>query len=331
MKERLINEIIVALREEQTTTKSISNFKERMSLIFDNYDIAEKSREVAIYTPIPKELEIYLVTKVIEGTAKSTAEQYKIVLSKFFLTIKKNIGEVETNDIRKYLYQYKKYYNVSDRYLDWIRIAISGFFRWLVNNKYLECNPSANVSPIKYVCNRREYLTQRELEEIRDNCKSIRERAIVEILYSTGMRCNELCNLKIEDLNIDSKTIKVYNQKGKRYKICYLNDKSIYWIMKYMKYRHEGEYLIQGIRRPYNKLSGRRLEKIIDEIVSRTSIRKKVSPSIFRHTTATQGLNNGMSLTEVQTILDHKSPTTTLIYAEKYNEDIQMSHRRSII
>ena len=137
----------------------------------------------------------------------------------------------------------------------------------------------------------------------------------------------------MKDVDIEARQIIVHNQKGKRYKTCYLNDKAVYWIKKYLGSRKDpnSEYLFARATAPYQKLGKGGIENIISRIMKRCDLTKHVTPSTFRHTTATQGLNNGMSLAEVQHMLDHRNPATTLIYATLQEESLQASHRKAII
>ena len=146
------------------------------------------------------------------------------------------------------------------------------------------------------------------------------------------MRCSEITTLLMSDLDLANKSIKVYNKKGKRYKTCYLNDKAVYYLEKYILTRcKDNDFIIQGLRSPYGPLTKAGVEAVIRRIMKNCEIYKHVTPSTFRHTTATQALNNGMELSDVQLLLDHKNPATTLVYAEKYRDDLQVSHRKTII
>lgn len=332
MRDKLLIELIVAFMDEAKSTKSLDNLKMRFTKILSKYDVSERCTALQVYNYFPNEAKMYLVSRSIEGLSNGTIEGYKILLSKFFNDIRLHPSEIDTNIIRIWLYKIKSERNVSDRYLEWCRIVIHTFYEWCVNNSILERNPVRGISKIKYVMNRRSFLTQEELEAVRESTTCIRDRCIVELYYSTAMRCTELTTVRIQDVDLQNKTVQVFNKKGKRYKTCYLNDKSVYWLKKYIPTRDTtNDYLIQGLRGNHNKLSKNGIEAVIRRIMEGCEVTKKVTPSTFRHTAATQGLNNGMSLTDVQAMLDHKSPETTLIYADRYSEDVKSSHRKAII
>ena len=333
MRDRLLVELIAAVQDE-TQCKDVSDaLREKFSYVLSKYEISKLNTELQVIPQYPEEVKMYLVSRSIDGLAASTVAQYQWFLERFFRTMQKKLSDIDTNDIRAYLYWYKKTFECSDRYLDWIRVCISAFMEWCVNNSFLLRNPCRGISKIKYVENLKGFLTQEELEDIRNHCNTARERAIIEVLYSTAVRCNELTTIKMVDVDIEARTLIVHNQKGKRYKTCYLNDKAVYWVKKYLASRQDAdsEYLFARAKAPYQKLCKGGVESIISRIMTRCNLNKHVTPNTFRHTTATQGLNNGMSLAEVQHMLDHRNPATTLIYATLQEESLQASHRKAII
>ena len=333
MRDRLLVELVAAVQDATQSTEVSDAMREKFSYILSKYEISKLNTELQVIPQYPEEVKMYLVSRSIDGLASSTITQYQWFLERFFRTMQKKLSDIDTNDIRAYLYWYKKTFDCSDRYLDWIRVCISAFMGWCVDNSFLLRNPCRGIAKIKYVENLKCFLTQEELEDIRDHCKTTRERAIIEVLYSTAVRCNEITTIKMSDVDMESRQIIVHNQKGKRYKTCYLNDKAVYWIKKYLESRKDvdSEYLFARARAPYQQLCKGGVENIIARIMERCTLAKHVTPSTFRHTTATQGLNNGMSLAEVQHMLDHRNPATTLIYATLQEESLQASHRKAII
>lgn len=334
MRDKIFNELIAVV----LTEPDMQQLKYKFSEVLDNYDIKKKCTDIVVYEEMPMEIKLYITSRSIEGLAKGSQQLYYDTLTKFFEIVNKPIREVEANDIRKYLYfaQNGKLPNqkrpISNRTLELYRGVIATFFQWCVNNDYLERNPAKSIRKIQYVKTRRAYLTQMELEEVRDNTTNLRDRLIVELLYSTGVRTSELSNIKIGDIDVNEKSINIFNQKGKRYRTVHLNEKAAYYMQQYLPTRClDNDFLIQGLRSPHGKVSKSAIEDTIKKILGRCNISKHVTPSTFRHTTATQGLNNGMSITNVQMMLGHTDPKTTLIYAEQFAEDVKTSHAKSII
>ena len=134
----------------------------------------------------------YIVCKKIEGLTDNTLETYLRTLRVFFEELRKPPEQITTNDIRIFLFKYQQQRHCSNRSLDKYRGYLSGFFIWATDEGYLSSNPMKTVLSIKYERKTRQNLTQLELEYIRDACKTTRERAIIEFLYSTGCRVSEL-------------------------------------------------------------------------------------------------------------------------------------------
>lgn len=330
MKEKLLLELITICSDSLSSGDSVDVIKNKFSVILNNYEITEVSKDIQPYSYYPEELKLYLISRNIEGISDSTIRQYKFTLERFFSDVRMKVSDVDTNTVRLWLYKLKST-GVSDRYLDWNRTTINSFYNWCVDNELVSKNPARGVGKIKYVKNRKSYLTQEEMEEIRQACDTVRDRMVIEVYYSTAMRCSELTTVKIEDIDLTDKTVTVLNKKGKRYKTCYLNEKAVYWIKKYMPMRSgDNPYLLQSSTTG-NPITTAGVENIIRKLAKKCNIDKKITPGTFRHTAATQGLANGMSLTDVQTMLDHKNPATTLVYADIINDDVKSSHRKAII
>lgn len=327
-KDQLLREIILTLQE----TNNINTIQEKIAFILEGYDIDKSCTDIVSYNYDTFEaVKAYIISRAIEGLAASTQKRYALILTNFFKIVQKPLREIDSNTIRYYLYVLKSSGRVSDRTLEGYRTCINTFFSWCVNNDYLIKNPCAKIPRIKYSTPRKDYLTKEELEEVRDNCTNLRDRVIVEMYYSTGMRCTELTTVKVNDLDMDNRTVQVWNQKSQRYKTCFLSEKCIYYLKKYLPTRYEdNDYLIQKLRYPHDNLTKAGMERVIRSIGDRCTFDKKLTPNIFRHSLATHALNAEIPLVDVQMMLDHKSPKTTLIYAERQGKAVQLSHAKAV-
>lgn len=332
MRDRLLLELTVASEDNRTAGGSAEELKQRFATILNRYTISESSTELQPYEFYPDELKMFLVSRSVEGLSDGTIKLYKHELDSFFRDCRLTPREVDANTVRMWIYK-KKMTGVSDTYLEHNRTVLNTFFTWCVDNELLERNPVKTVAKIKTNKKRRAFLTQEELEKIRCACASTRDRAMVEMYYSTAMRCSELINARLSDLDMHNMQIKIVNQKGHREKVCYLNEKAAFWLRRYMETERHGDndWLFQSSRSPHDKLTKSAAELAIKNIVRNTDIKKHVTPGTFRHTAATQGLSAGMSITDVQKMLDHKSPTTTMVYADIIEENVKASHRKAII
>ena len=330
MYEHFRNELVSKLSKTQLKPSDLMIVLSAVDAVANNYDFNEKSTELAVYNDIfPKLAELFLQSKRLEGLSENSLTLYRGRLKIFFETMQKNPEEVTTNDIRCFLVGYQKRTGISDRTLDKFRQIINVFYTWLTDEEYITKNPCRNIKEIKYEVTPRRSLTRMELEMIRRACKTKRDLAIVDTLYSTGCRVSELVNMKISDINPEDKSIHIVG-KGKKHNTCYFNTNAQLSLNEYMEERKDDNpYLFVTSRRPFNKLSTKNVELIFKKLSISTGI--IVTPHIMRHTCATLSLQSGMPLPQVQKMLGHASSDTTLIYAEISKDTIKNSHIKYVI
>ena len=329
MYEHLRNDFITKLSIDYGK-KDIQKIAAILDGIVKDYNITTKCTELVVLTDtVPREVKNYLVSKGIEGLSDKTIANYKIILSIFFQTVNKAPQEVSTNDIRLYLVTYKMQRKVSDRTLEKYREILYSFFSWLADEEYIDKNPCRTIKPFKYEQKPRKALTRLQLELLRHMIHDTRELAILDVLFSTGCRVSELVNMKLTDLDIETRTVHTVG-KGNKHNTVYLNDKAYISLKEYLKIRKgDSEYVFVSDKRPYNKLTTRAVELIFKKY--QKPLGCPLSPHIIRHTTATLGLQAGMTITEVQKMLNHSSVSTTQIYVETLQDDVMQSHRRYVV
>ena len=281
---------------------------------------------------MPAELNWYLAACRLEGMSDATIKIKSYALRAFVAYVRKPIRAITTNDIRGFLYDYQDKRRISDRSLDGVRLRISAFFTWLVDNDYADKNVCHPIKKIRYEIKQREHLTQLELEELRAACRTERERAFVEFLYSTGCRISEAAQVKMCDIDFAACEVSLYG-KGKKHRTSYLNAKSILAIRAYLKtLTYAPVYLFSSTRAPHGAMSKAGLERIMRTIEARRETGgKRVTPHVIRHTTATSALKAGMPITQIQRLLGHASVATTQIYAETNQDDVRRSHERCVV
>lgn len=271
-------------------------------------------------------LQDFLDVKALEGCSTRTIEFYKFNLNKFFSSIEISPTEVTTQQIRKFLADYKKERNVSNVTLDNMRRVYSSFFHWLHQEGYVLKDPSAAVNRIKADKIIKTPFREEELEILRDNCKDIRESAIIELLYSSGMRIGELAGLSKEDIDWKNSCAIVLG-KGAKEREVYFNTKSKMTLKKYLDTRKDDNpSLFVSLKAPHNRLQIPAYEKILRQLGQRCDIH--CHPHRFRRTCATTLLNKGMPIQEVSKILGHTKLETTLLYCEIDQKQIAANHKK---
>ena len=201
-----------------------------------------------------------------------------------------------------------------------------------MQNKKVNSNPFLLVSSPKKEKKIPKFISYNNIEEIfnisnLETKEGIRERLILEILYGAGIRVSELVNIKIKDIDFSSRTILIFG-KGSKERIVSFGEYAEDIIKLYLEKARDkflcginSDYLIVGNKQ--KKLTTRRIEQIIDDIIKRTSIKLNITPHMFRHTFATHLLDNGCDLLAVQELLGHASLSSTEIYTHVSNEHLR--------
>lgn len=196
---------------------------------------------------------------------------------------------------------------------------------------YISHNPCKQIHPIKYEAKLREPLTGVEMELIRDACQTRREKAIIETFYSTGCRVSELAILKKTDVDFRKGEVHLFG-KGSKHRISYINAKAEVALKKYLFPRSDDcPALFVTDRSPVRALKKEGIESIVRKIGERSGIERRVYPHLIRHTTATDALERGMNVAEVQKILGHEKLDTTMIYAKVCQDNVKYDHKRYIV
>lgn len=332
MREQLKNDVLMML-DNYVGVHNLREIEIKIEMILSNYEIEKRKTDIVPYTPkLPETVEIFIVSKKIAGLSEKTLYLYLIVLTDFFRTINKDPEKITANDIRIYLYQYQKEHGVSNRTLDGRRTIICSYFNWMASEEYICKNPAINIQPIKYERRHKRAMSQLDLEKVRLACRTKREKAIVEMLYSTGCRVTELERLNISDVNFETKEVTLFG-KGSKHRTSYLNAKAEVALKDYLNSRtDDNPALFVYERKPYGRLKKAGIEFMIRKMMERTSgVTTHVTPHIFRHTTATTALDRGMSIVDVSRLLGHTRVETTMEYITTNSDSVKNNHHNCIV
>lgn len=296
------------------------------------FDITEKQTALIVQDdPVPPLVKTYIVVKKTEGLSNATLQNYARTLKLFFLWIRKAPESVTANDIRMFLYDYQNTHTVSDRTLDKYREIICWFFHWAFNEEYIPKNPGRSVKAIRHEIKERQALTQIELEYLRMAAKTPREKAMIEFMYSTGCRVSELVGVKKTDIDFKSGTVHLFG-KGRKHRTSYINAKCEVALKEYLSSRSDvSNFLFVSQRAPHGAVKKESVEKVMRILSERTGLKKRITPHILRHTSATQAVNNGMPIEDVSAFLGHNSVSTTMIYAKVSDSRVQTHHLKCVI
>lgn len=254
---------------------------------------------------------------------------------------KNNVQYIDRSILRKYIV-YLKSCDYSARSISRKISVIRSFFKFLSREDVVKINPTINLITPKIEKKLPYFLYLQEVEKLietppLDTIFGIRDRAILELLYGTGMRVGELVNLNINDIDLDEKTIRVFG-KGSKERILPLGDPSIKAVQEYLTGRNLFRKNISINKNDLNtlllnrfggRLSARSIRRIIIKYMKMAGLNKKISPHVLRHSFATHLLGGGADLRSVQELLGHESLSTTQIYTHITKERLKIIYNKS--
>ena len=312
--ERFIQSMRMRLAEI-VDAETASTILDVMCYELKDYELTKKSTEIVPYDGDNiKALKSYMACLIVEGKSKSTAKQYCYALKKMFEFLgNKKYDEITSRDIMAWLASLKLRGNKS-RTVSNNRNYASAFFKWMYRERLIERNPFDSIQTIKVPEEELKAFSSEEIDTIRSACEAPVERAMVEILLSSGLRVSELCNLKLEDIDFNGLTIYVKNGKGGKDRTTYFTPVARKYLKKYLS--ENNKYLPNGMR------------VITKEMSKRCQIH--IHPHRFRRTLATDLAEKGMPIQEIQKLLGHTSIETTRKYIEVRKKKIEASYRQFV-
>lgn len=322
MKEEFTNRVLEEL-SGHFNPEQLNKARSVLSYVLCDYEITKTGKNLIPFDMFPEFYRLFYAVKSVEGKSMATLKLYRYTLDDFFRKVHKPVTEIKPNDIRAYLYDTQKQKNISNRTLESKAAILRSFFSWATDEGHLSVNPCQPIKKIKYERKSRVHLTAVELEKVRNSCATLREKAIIDTLYSTGCRVSELCGINIDDINFDKKEVIVLG-KGNKHRTTFINARAEVSIKAYLASRTDDKPgLFVTERAPYDRLGKSGVEKIVKEIGKRAKLNRPLIPHLLRHTMASDCLERGMDITGIQKILGHTSIGTTLIYA---NVDLKQVH-----
>ncbi|MDH6373520.1 integrase/recombinase XerD [Paenibacillus sp. PastF-3] len=324
--EQLLSDVVAVIYEsfpelEVERTKSI------LSAVVARYHI-QKIEEDEPHPDSDEKIKMFLSSKRLEGLSPLTLDGYALDLHIFFKHVRKRTDAVTAADIRAYLGQFDKLkMSTIGKKLS----VLKSFFGWLTSEEILPRDPSAKLKTPKLEKRMPKALTIPELEMLREACKTVRQRAFIEVMYATGCRLSEVYGMDRDAINHQSMSCRVIG-KGNKEREVYFSFKAMYHLMKYLKIRTDDcEALMVTERKPHRRLTKRGIQREISVIARSAGLQDKVSPHVLRHTFATLTLNNGAELVAVQELMGHSDPQTTLRYARITEDRKREQHKRYLV
>ena len=278
-------------------------------------------------------VQLFLIKK--EELKEETKYNYLNAIKKLLTQIDKPLTEMTDIDIKQYLRWYERR-NVDKTgkvnkasTINNERRYLSAFFNWMRVEKLIYDNPVESVGKKRTDKGQIDYYTPEEIEKLREGCQTKRDRAMIEVLRSTGLRVGEFCSINIEDVDFKTGDVWVRREKDGLNTPAYIDEAAMYYLQQYLQERTDDcEALIIGKRAPYSRLMPCGVRAARKDIARRQGMSCKVYPHKFRKTLGMTLKNKGYDIGVIQEVLGHTSPATTSKYYAESTSDTLRSIRR---
>ena len=321
-----MDEKLVCILNEMADFLSIAQMKKLQEVLLKNLSREAPQRE---QTSNETYLKMFIDAKQIEGCSERTLQYYKMTVEHLLATLDVPVRKMTTDEIRSYLANYQQRNNCSKVTVDNVRRNISSFFSWLEEEDYILKSPMRRIHKIKTKQSVKETISDEMIEKLRDNCECARDLAMIDLLYSTGIRVGELVRLNISDIDFEERECIVYG-KGDKERRVYFDAKAKLHLQNYINSRHDDNpALFTTLDAPYDRLKISGVEIRVRELGRKISM-ERIHPHKFRRTMATRAIDKGMPIEQVQKILGHSQIDTTMQYAIVNQNNVKTSHRKYI-
>ena len=319
-----MEEKVVKILNEMSEYLSITQMKKLQEVILKVF-----AEEDADKVEIPNEefLKMFLDAKKIEGCSERTLQYYKVTVEHLLSQTEVAVRKITTEEIRAYLAEYQKNSQCTNVTIDNIRRNISSFFSWLEEEDYILKSPMKIIHKIKTKTVVKSVISDEGIEKLRDSCTEIRDLAIIDLLYSTGIRVGELVNLNIDDIDLEGRECVVYG-KGDKERRVYFDAKAKVHLKEYIEKRNDNNSaLFVTLDAPHDRLKISGVEIRLRQLGRQLDL-ERIHPHKFRRTMATRAIDKGMPIEQVQKILGHSQIDTTMQYAMVNQNNVKTSHQK---
>ena len=325
------NEIINTVIGQMSRILDSAELKELMNALeasLSNYDICYAENGLSKSEKESEELlDAFLSAKKIEGCSDKTLKYYRATIHHLFQCLQKSVRSISTADLRLYLSDYQSKKSSSKVTIDNMRRIFSSFFAWLEDEDYIVKSPVRRIHRVRTDILIKETISDESLELLRDACTEIRDLALIDILASTGMRVGELVKMNISDVNFQERQCVVLG-KGNKEREVYFNARTKIHLQQYIQQRTDSNpALFVSLSAPHTRLTINGIEVRLRRLGKKIN-QEKIHPHKFRRTLATQAIDKGMPIEQVQRLLGHVKIDTTLHYAMVNQSNVKMAHRK---
>ena len=330
--QKVINEMTPHLTPDQQ-----DHLVNVLHINFHGYEIREECTNLTATGHDSDELKIrmFLASKKAVNRQDNTLLQYTREIRNMLRFLGKRIEDITGMDLRYYYGVMRERRGIKMSTMQTRLHYLSSFWDFLITEELVGSNPVRKVGMLKVEKTIKKPFSAEELEALRVNCITLRDRALVEFLYSTGVRVSELARLNVGDIEMNRQELIVYG-KGSKERRTYLTDSARFYLRRYLVERCQdgksvkelqNEPLFVTLDHPHNRLTVAGIQYMLRQLGRRAGV-DNVHPHRFRRTIATDLLTRGMKIEEVKEFLGHEKLDTTMIYCSISQESVKASHKK---
>ena len=326
--ENVVNEMMPHLDEQQ-----MEQLQNVLYINFHGVEVQEEHYELTNMEIDGDEAKIrmFVASKKAVNRQTNTLKQYSREIYNMMSFLGKRLEDITGMDLRYYYGVMRERRGIKMSTMQTRLHYLSSFWDFLITEELVHSNPVKKVGLLKLEKTIKKPYNAEEMEALRTSCVELRDRALVEFLYSTGVRVSELVALNVGDIEMGKQELIVYG-KGSKERKTYLTDGAKFYLRRYLQVRdQEGDLLNQPLfatlDKPHGRLSVAGVQYTLRQLGRHANV-KNVHPHRFRRTIATDLLSRGMPIEQVKEFLGHEKLDTTMIYCSVKQESVQASHRK---
>ena len=325
--EKIVNEMAVHL--DQGQLEHLSNV---LYVNFHGLEVQEQCTELVSsgLDGNAAKVKMFVASKKAVNRQDNTLKQYTREILNMLNFTGKRLEDITGMDLRYYYGVMREQRGIKMSTMQTRLHYLSSFWDFLITEELVHSNPVKKVGLLKLEKTIKKPFSAAELEALRVNCTELRDRALVEFLYSTGVRVSELVSLNVGDIEMGKQELIVYG-KGSKERKTYLTDSAKFYLRRYLRTRDQTELadkpLFVTLDKPHDRLTVAGVQHTLRQLGKRAKV-ENTHPHRFRRTIATDLLNRGMPIEQVKEFLGHEKLDTTMIYCSIRQEGVQASHKK---
>lgn len=303
-----------------------------LEIEFSDVTIKKNTYELALVNNNDKYLREYVASLKLSGKSDKTIIQYVNTIKNMLEVIRKDVIDITKKDLNRYYAEYKMTHDISNTTLLNLQRYISPFFKFLAREEYIPIDPTQFIEPPKIKIPDIDPFTGEELEIIREQSMlvqpscSVRNRALIEFLISTGCRVTEVANCKISDIDFEKKSVLVTG-KGNKDRIVYFTGGTLKYLKDYLLSREDGQDCLFYSHRTNSSMTKGSIESFCRKLCGENI---RCNPHRFRHTFAQICIDRGMPVEDLSHLMGHENIDTTMRYYKRNTSKLESAYKKYV-